>query len=65
MHQMAVYIKYGGAIFFGVDDVFVPKFVVKRAAHMIFPWQFNILSCKAPRFGTKQNARRCCHRRAF
>ena len=34
MHQMAVYIKNGGTVFFGMDDVFVPNFVVKRASHM-------------------------------
>ena len=33
MHQVAVNVKHGGAVFFGVDDVFVPDFVVQRAAH--------------------------------
>ena len=33
MHQMAVDVQNGGAVFFGVDDVFVPNLVVKRASH--------------------------------
>ena len=31
VHQMAVDIQHGGAVFFGVYGVFVPNFVVKRA----------------------------------
>jgi hypothetical protein len=30
---MAVDVQNGGAVFFGVDDVFVPDFVVEGAAH--------------------------------
>jgi hypothetical protein len=57
MHQMAVDVQDGRAIVFGVDDVFVPKFVVESASHVIFPWQSVILSgvvqalhfpCKTP-----------------
>jgi hypothetical protein len=33
MDQVAVNVQDGGAVFFGVDDVFVPNFVVKRAGH--------------------------------
>ena len=36
VHQMAVDVEDGGAIFFGVDDVLVKNLVVKRAAHMLF-----------------------------
>ena len=62
MHQMAVNVENGGAIFFGVDDVFVPEFVVKGVSHMIIPWQSVILSGSAQTLVTKQNARRRCHR---
>jgi hypothetical protein len=31
MHQMAVDVEDGGAVFFGVDDVLVPDLVVQRA----------------------------------
>jgi hypothetical protein len=34
VNQMAVNVQNGGAVFFGVDDVFVPNFVVKRARHV-------------------------------
>jgi len=33
VHQMAVDVEDGGAVFFGVDDVFVPDLVVKRTCH--------------------------------
>ncbi len=33
MHQMAVDVQNGGAVFLGVDDVFVPNLVVKGASH--------------------------------
>ena len=33
VHQVAVYIEDGRAVFFGVDDVFVPNLVVQGAAH--------------------------------
>ena len=33
VHQVAVDVEDGGAVFFGVDDVFVPNLVVKRASH--------------------------------
>ena len=32
MHQMAVDVEQGGAVFFGVDNVLVPEFVVQRAS---------------------------------
>jgi hypothetical protein len=31
--QVAVNVQDGGAVFFGMDNVFVPNFVVKRACH--------------------------------
>ena len=34
VHQMAVYVEHGGAVVFGVDGVFIPDFVVKRACHV-------------------------------
>ena len=33
VHQVAVDVQDGGAVFFGVDDVFVPDFVVEGACH--------------------------------
>ena len=33
MHQVAVYVKDGRAIFLCVDDVLVPNLVIKRACH--------------------------------
>jgi hypothetical protein len=30
---MTVDVQDGGAVFFSVDDMFVPNFVVKRACH--------------------------------
>jgi hypothetical protein len=33
VNQMAVNVEDGRAIVFGVDDVFVPDLVVKRASH--------------------------------
>lgn len=36
MHQMAVYVKNGSAVFFGVDNVFVPNLVVQGAGHRVF-----------------------------
>ena len=36
MHQVAVDVQNGGAVFFGVDDVFVPDFVVEGAAHGVY-----------------------------
>jgi hypothetical protein len=39
---MPVDIENGGAIVFGVDDMIVPKFVVKGASHGV-PWLSSIL----------------------
>jgi hypothetical protein len=36
VHQMAVDIQNGSAVFFGVDDMFVPDFVVEGAAHGVY-----------------------------
>jgi hypothetical protein len=36
--QMAVDVEDGGAVFFGVDDVFVPDFVVQGACHRGLSW---------------------------
>ena len=33
VHQVAVDVEHGGAVFFGVDDVFVKNLVVERAGH--------------------------------
>jgi hypothetical protein len=33
VHQMAVDVEDGGAVFFGVDDVLVPDLVVQGASH--------------------------------
>jgi hypothetical protein len=33
MDQMAVDVQNGGAVFFGVNDVLVPDFVVEGASH--------------------------------
>jgi hypothetical protein len=33
MDQVAVNVQDGGAVFFSVDDMFVPNFVVKRTFH--------------------------------
>jgi len=33
VNQMTVDVQDGSAVFFGVDDVFVPNFVVKRTCH--------------------------------
>jgi hypothetical protein len=33
---MAVYVKNGSAVFFGVDDVFVPNLVIQGAGHGVF-----------------------------
>jgi len=33
MDQVAVNVQDGGAVFFSVDDMFVPNFVVKRTGH--------------------------------
>ena len=33
VHQVTVDVQDGSAVFFSVDDVFVPNFVVKRAGH--------------------------------
>ena len=35
VHQVAVDVQNGGAVFFGVDDVFVPDFVIKGAGHCL------------------------------
>ena len=45
MHQMPIYIEYGGAVFFGVDDVFVPNLVVQGAGHGVPLDQPVILKC--------------------
>jgi hypothetical protein len=46
---MAVNVQNGSAVFFGVDDVFVPDFVVEGAAHgvqgVIFRDSWEMLSC--------------------
>ena len=36
VHQMAVYVQDGSAVFFGVDDVFVPNLVIQGAGHGVF-----------------------------
>ena len=36
MYEMAIYVQNGRAVFFGMDDVFVPEFVVECASHMVF-----------------------------
>jgi hypothetical protein len=33
VHQVTVNVQDGSAVFFGVDNVFVPNFVVKRTGH--------------------------------
>ena len=33
VHQMAIDIEQGGAVFFGMDDVLVEDFVVESASH--------------------------------
>jgi len=43
VHQMAVDVEDGGAIFFGVDDVLVPNLVVKGASHVCSFVQSSIL----------------------
>ena len=48
VHQVAVYVEDGGAIFLGVDNVRVPQFVVEGASH-VFPSCCGILSgCRYP-----------------
>jgi hypothetical protein len=49
---MAVNVQNGSAVFFGVDDVFVPDFVVEGAAH-VFPldrvfYSISILKMTSP-----------------
>ena len=36
VHQVTIDIEDGGAVFFGVDYVFVPEFVIQRATHECF-----------------------------
>ena len=33
VYQMPIYIEDGGAVFFGVDNVFVPNLVIQGAGH--------------------------------
>jgi len=35
MHQMPVDVEDGRAVFFGMNDVFIPDFVVKGASHVV------------------------------
>jgi hypothetical protein len=62
VHQMAVDVQDCRTIFFGMDNVFVPEFVVESASHVFIPWQSNILNgvVSMIRWPNK-NARRCCH----
>jgi hypothetical protein len=34
VHEVTVDVEDGGAVFFGVDDVFVPELVVEGARHV-------------------------------
>ena len=45
MYQMSIYIEDGGAVFFGVDNVFVPNLVVQGAGHGVPLDQPVILKC--------------------
>jgi hypothetical protein len=39
VHQVAVDVEDGGAVFFGVDDVLVPDLVVQGASHSVVFFQ--------------------------
>jgi hypothetical protein len=45
MHQMAVDVKNGGAVFFGVDNVLVPDLVVKGASHGLCSFVKSVILC--------------------
>src|SRR5207247_9791822 len=47
VHQMPVDVEDGGAVFFGVDDMLVPDFVVEGASHgvsfVVSLWLFEVI----------------------
>ena len=43
MHQMPIYIEDGSAVFFGVDNVFVPNLVIQCAGHGGLPLEQPII----------------------